>query len=98
MKPFFDDVPLISWEIVDWRPVGDMVEHWAVLPEASTADWSINELAQIVHDQMRAMAPKLFGIALTRDPDHKPEIPVGSGLHPREGILDDHCSRRLDPE
>src|SRR5262249_294839 len=98
MKTFFDDVPLISWEIVDWRPVGHMMEHWAVLPGASTADWSVNQFAQIVHDQICAMTPKLLGIALARNPDHKPKVPVGSGLHAREGILDDYCSRRLDTE
>src|SRR5215471_5687848 len=31
VKPFFNDVPFIGWEIVDWRPVGYMMDHRAVL-------------------------------------------------------------------
>jgi len=44
------------------------------------------------------MAPKLIGIPLARDADHKPEIPVRPGLHSRKGVLDDNRSRRLNPE
>ena len=50
----------------------------------------MNQFAQIVHHQMRAMAPKLIGIPLARDADHKPEIPVRPSLHSREGVLDDN--------
>jgi len=44
------------------------------------------------------MVPKFIGIPLARDADHKAEVPVRSGLHSREGILDDNRPRRLDPE
>ena len=38
--------------------------------------WSVNQFAQIVHHQMRAMVPKLLGIPLACDADHKAEVPV----------------------
>src|SRR6516162_7976900 len=47
---------------------------------------------------MRAVAPKLVGVPLARDTDHKPELPVGSGLHSRKGILDNNRPCRLNPE
>ena len=47
---------------------------------------------------MRAMVLKLIGIPFARDADHKAEVPVSPGLDARDGILDDYCPRRLDPE
>jgi hypothetical protein len=38
--------------------------------------WSVNQFAQIVHHQMRAMVPKLLGVPLARDADHESEIRV----------------------
>ena len=38
--------------------------------------WSVNQFAQIVHHQMRAMVPKLLGVPLARDADHQAEVPV----------------------
>ena len=98
MKPFFDDIPLIHWKIAGWRPVGYMVEHWTVLLEASTAEWSVNQFAQIVHYEMRAMAPKLFGIALARDPDYEAKSPCRPGLHSRKRVLYDNRPPGLNPE
>jgi hypothetical protein len=64
-------------------------QHW---------DWSVNQFAQIFHYQMRAMAPKLIGIPFACDANHEPELPVKPGFHPRERILDDNRSRRVDDE
>jgi hypothetical protein len=47
---------------------------------------------------MRAMPPKLICIPLARDADHKPEIPVRTGLHSREGVLDDNGAHGFNPE
>ena len=44
------------------------------------------------------MAPKLLGVPLACDADHKPELPVRSGLHARKGILNDNRSRGLNFE
>jgi len=77
------------------------LKHLAVCPKAvqgSLGCWSVNQLAQIVHYQMRAMAPKLIGISFARDADHKAEVPVGPGLHSREGVLNDNRSSRLNSE
>ena len=47
---------------------------------------------------MRAMMLQLGGIALSRDADHQPEISVGPGFDPGDGILDDNRARGFDPE
>ena len=47
---------------------------------------------------MRALVPKILGVPLPRDADHKSEAPAKPGLDPRNGILDDDRSRRLDPQ
>jgi hypothetical protein len=38
--------------------------------------WSVDQFAQIVYHQMRAMMLKLLGIPFTRDADHKPNFPA----------------------
>ena len=60
--------------------------------------WSVNQFAQIVHYEMRAMVPKLLGVPLARDPDHQPEVAVTPGLDSRDGILDNDRSCRRNPE
>jgi hypothetical protein len=45
---------------------------------------------------MRAMVLKFLGIPLARDTDHQSEVPATTGLDPRESILDDDRSRRLN--
>ena len=43
---------------------------------------SVKQFVEIVHNQIRSMLPKLLGIPLARDADHKPEMPVGPRLDP----------------
>ena len=58
----------------------------------------MSQFAEIVHYHMRAMLPKLIGIPLARDANHKAKAPGRPGFHSREGILDDNRSRRFDAE
>ena len=51
---------------------------------------SVNQFAEIVYYELRAMPPKLPGVTLARDTDYKPEMPFGPGFDPRDGILDDN--------
>ena len=97
VKVLFDDVPLVGRVIMGRRPEAFMMNHRAVPPETAWG-WSVNQFAQIVHHQMCAMVPKLLGIALARDADHKPEVPGTPGLNSRDGILDDDRPCRLNPE
>ena len=69
----------ISQKIMGWRLEALMMEHW-----------SVNQIAEIVNNELRAMLPQLPGVSLARDTDHKAEMPVGPGLDPRNGILDDN--------
>jgi hypothetical protein len=48
----------------------------------------VSQFAEIVHHQMRSMAPKLLGISLACDTDHETKAPSRPGLNSREGILD----------
>jgi hypothetical protein len=48
----------------------------------------VSQLAEIVHHQMRTMAPELLGISLACDTDHETKAPSRPGLNSREGILD----------
>ena len=50
--------------------------------------WLVSQLAEIVHHEMRALAPKLLGISLACDTDHETEAPSRPGLNSREGIFD----------
>ena len=59
---------------------------------------SANQFAQIIHHQIRAMAPKLIGVSLASDANHKPELPIAASLYPRKCILDDNRSRGLNSE
>ena len=45
---------------------------------------SVNQIAQVVHHQLRSIIPKFFGVVLARDADHQTEVAVRSGLDPRE--------------
>src|SRR6267143_1487061 len=47
---------------------------------------------------MRAMAPKLLGIPLSCDADHKAKASGRPGLHSRERILDDDRACRFNAE
>src|SRR5262249_35093554 len=66
--------------------------------EDSAGNWSVNQLAQIIHNQMRTMVLKLLGIPLARNANHKSEVPVKPSRDSRDGILDDNCPCRLNPE
>src|SRR5262252_331067 len=75
----------------------------AVLPrQLGTQDklghWSVDQFAQIVHHQMRAVTLELIGIPLARDTNHKSELPFEPGLDAGDGILDDDRPRRFNPE
>src|SRR5262249_52789089 len=72
--------------------------HRIVLPNHSERAIVSNQLAQIVHHQMRAVAPKLIGIPLARDTNNKPELAATPGLHSGYGIFDDNRSRRFNAE
>jgi hypothetical protein len=50
--------------------------------------WSVSQLGEIVHHEMRAMAPKLLGISLACNADNKAKAPSRPSLNSREGILD----------
>ena len=75
-----------------------MVDHRSRTSLASMGLWFVNQFAQIVHHQMRAMAPKRLSVPLARDADHEPEVPLAPGLDSSEGILDDDRSCRRHPE
>jgi hypothetical protein len=64
--------------------------HHEAVPAREVGHWSVDQFAQIVHHQMRAMMPELVGISLACDADHKAKAPGRPGLHSREGILDDN--------
>jgi hypothetical protein len=59
---------------------------------------SSNQFAQIVHHQVRSMVPKFLSVALTRNTDHKTEVPVRPSLDPRYGVLDHDRPLRFDPK
>jgi hypothetical protein len=59
---------------------------------------SVNQLAQIVHYQTRAMAPKFLCVPFARDADHKAKVPGRPSHHSRDGILYYNRACRLDPE
>jgi hypothetical protein len=59
---------------------------------------SVHQFAQIIHDQMRTVGPKLVGISLTRDANDKPKVPVEARPDSRDGILDDNCSCWINPQ
>jgi hypothetical protein len=52
-----------------------MMDH-GLSSHNSVGRWPINQFAEIVDHQMRAMVPKLCGIPLARNADHKPEASV----------------------
>src|SRR4029077_4625328 len=64
----------------------------------SARRWSLDQFAQVVDHQMRAMTLQLLRIPLACDADHKPELPIGTGLNSGNGILDDHRPYRLNTE
>ena len=95
MKSFFDDVPFVGWVITGWRSQAFVMKHQLLL----SAAWaSIDQLAQIIYHQMRTMLPKLFGVTLARDADHKPKFPRSPCLDPGEGVLDDDRPCRFSSE
>jgi hypothetical protein len=60
--------------------------------------WSVNQLAQIVHYEMRAMMFQLLSVSLARDSDHKSEVAAAPGLDSRDGVLDDDGPCRRNSE
>ena len=69
-KPFLDDVPLVGRVIMGWRSEAFVMDHRAVPPMTAVGYWSVNQFAQIVYDQMRAMVLKLLGVPFARHADH----------------------------
>ena len=57
---------------------------------------SVDQFAEIVHHEIRPVAPELLGIALARDANDEAEISVRSGLYARNGVLDDDRPRGRD--
>jgi hypothetical protein len=92
VKAFFNEVPLVGQVIMGRRPEAFTVKHRVRSSPDSVYRWSVKQLAQIVHHLMRAMLPKLLGVAFARDAAHKPEVPLAPGLDPSDSILDDDRS------
>jgi hypothetical protein len=72
-----------------------MMEHRAVLLRRHPA----SERQRARPDRSPPEAQhELLIISFARDPNHKTEVPIGSGLDAGDGILDDSRPSRFDPE